>query len=158
MGPQATHAREVVLQLRELDLELAVGGVGVAGEDVEYHRGPVDHRKPERLLEVALLARGQLVVAGDQVRVGLGEHWPELLELPAPQVGVRVRAVAVLDGLADGGDAGGAQQLTQLGEVLVLRRDSDAECPLLRASGALVGPVVRLGAASVAAAVHSRQL
>ena len=42
--------------------------------------------------------------------------------------------------------------------ILVLRRDGDAEGSLLRAPGALVGPVARLFSASVAAAVHSRQL
>ena len=55
--PQAAHPREVVLELRELDLELALGGVRVRGEDVEDDRGPVDHREAERRLEVALLAR-----------------------------------------------------------------------------------------------------
>ncbi len=68
--PQAAHAGHVVLELRELDLELALGRVGVPGEDVEDHRGAVDHRQAELGLEVALLARGQLVVGDDDVRVG----------------------------------------------------------------------------------------
>ena len=51
------HAGHVVLELRELDLQLALGRVRVAGEDVEDHRGAVEHRHVERLLEVALLAR-----------------------------------------------------------------------------------------------------
>ena len=55
--PQTTHPREVVLQLRQLDLQLALSGVGVRGEDVEDDRRPVDHRHAERLLEVALLPR-----------------------------------------------------------------------------------------------------
>ena len=69
VGPQAPHPREVVLELGELDLELALGGVGVGGEDVEDDRGAVDDRDAERRLEGALLARRELVVAGDQVRV-----------------------------------------------------------------------------------------
>ena len=76
MRPQPAHAGEVVLELRELDLELALGRVGVDGEDVEDHRGAVDHRHAELLLEVALLARGQLVVAGDEVRVGAARPAP----------------------------------------------------------------------------------
>ena len=36
--PQAAHPREVVLELRQLDLELALGAVGVGGEDVEDDR------------------------------------------------------------------------------------------------------------------------
>ena len=44
MGPQAPHPGEVVLELRELDLELALGAVRVRGKDVQDDRGPVDHR------------------------------------------------------------------------------------------------------------------
>ena len=40
--PHAAHALEVVLQLRELDLELARRRVGVQREDVEDHAGAVD--------------------------------------------------------------------------------------------------------------------
>ncbi len=73
MGPQPAHASQVVLELGQLDLELALGRVGVVGEDVEDHRRAVDHRDPERRLEVALLARRQLVIAGDQVGVEGGD-------------------------------------------------------------------------------------
>ena len=85
MGPQAAHPREVVLELRELDLELALGGVGVVGEDVEDHRGAVDHGHAERLLEVALLARRQLVVDGDQVGVGRASPAFASASLPRPR-------------------------------------------------------------------------
>ncbi len=74
--PQAAHAGEVVLELGELDLELALGRVRVVGEDVEDDRRAVDHRHAGLLLEVALLAREQLVVAGDQVGVRLRERAP----------------------------------------------------------------------------------
>jgi hypothetical protein len=67
--PQPAHPRQVVLELSELDLELALGAVGMVGEDVEDDRRAVDHRNPELGLEVALLSRRQLVVAGHQVRV-----------------------------------------------------------------------------------------
>ena len=40
--PQAAHAREVVLELRELDLELAFGAARVLGEDVEDQLRAVD--------------------------------------------------------------------------------------------------------------------
>jgi hypothetical protein len=38
----ADHARQEVAQLGELDLQLAVGGGGVLGEDVEDEGGAVD--------------------------------------------------------------------------------------------------------------------
>ena len=100
VGPQAAHAGEVVLQLGELDLQLALGAVGVGGEDVEDHGRAVDHRDAERLLEVALLARRELVVAGDDVGVRALDLVLELLELAGPEVGVRMRLLAVLDHLA----------------------------------------------------------
>ena len=84
--PQAAHPREVVLELRQLDLELALGAVRVRGEDVEDDRGAVDHRQPERRLEVALLARRELVVAGDEVRVRARELGLQLLELAGAEV------------------------------------------------------------------------
>ena len=128
--PQAAHAGHVVLELRELDLELAVGRVGVPGEDVEDHRGAVDDRHPERLLEVALLPRGELVVDRDEVRVRRLEQRLELVDLAGAEVEVRVRLLAMLDQLAHDGDAGGAQQLLQLGEIVTGGRDADAVRPL----------------------------
>ena len=62
----------------------------VVGEDVEDHRGAVDHRHTERGLEVALLARGQLVVAGDQGGVGPLDRGLQLDELAAAQVAVGI--------------------------------------------------------------------
>ena len=56
MLPQALLARVGVLELRELDLQLALGRVGVLGEDVEDHRGAVDHPDLQAVLQVALLA------------------------------------------------------------------------------------------------------
>jgi hypothetical protein len=44
VGPQPPHAGEVVLELGEFHLQLALGGVGMIGEDVEDHRGAVDDR------------------------------------------------------------------------------------------------------------------
>ena len=112
--PQAAHPREVVLQLRELDLELALGAVGVVGEDVEDDRRAVDDRDAQLALEVALLTRRELVVARDDVGVGGLRGGLDLLDLARAQIGVRVRLVAVLDGLADDRHAGRAQQLAQL--------------------------------------------
>src|SRR5207237_3209442 len=68
--PQAAHAREVVLELRELDLELALGAHGMVGEDVEDHGSAVEHGHADLLLEVALLPRHELVVGHHEVGVG----------------------------------------------------------------------------------------
>jgi hypothetical protein len=130
--PQPAHAREVVLQLRELDLQLALGAVGVVGEDVEDDGRAVDDRQAQLALQVALLTRRELVVDGDDVGVGRVGGGLDLLDLAGPQIGVGVRLVAVLDGLPDDRHAGRAQQLAQLGEILAVLQGGDAEGALLR--------------------------
>ena len=150
--PQAAHAGHVVFELGELDLHLALGGVGVAGEDVEDHRGAVEHRDVELGLEVALLARRELVVGDDEVRVRLLEQGLELVDLARAEVVVRVRLVALLDELADRRDAGGPQQLLELLQILVLRGGGDAVGALLGPAGIGRRGVAGLGGAAVARA------
>ena len=58
---------------------------GVRGEDVEDHGGAVDDGDPELLLEVALLARAELVVAGDHVRVARLRRGFASATLPGPR-------------------------------------------------------------------------
>ena len=60
--PHPPHPRQVVLELGELDLELALGADGVLGEDVEDQLRAVDHARAERVLEEALLHRVELAV------------------------------------------------------------------------------------------------
>ena len=57
MLPHAAHAREVVLELRELHLQLALGRDGVLREDVEDQLRPVDDARRQRVLERPLLRR-----------------------------------------------------------------------------------------------------
>ena len=162
MGPQSAHAREVVLELRQLDLELSLCAVRVVGEDVEDHRGAIDHRHAERRLEVPLLARHELVVAGDQVGVAADDFRLQLGQLAAPQVAVGVRAGADLDKIAGGRDAGGAQELLELGKGFIVGRRSgqgpDRE-RALASTGILdacsAGPVLGFRNAALAGSVHS---
>ena len=162
MRPQAPHPRQVVLELRELHLKLSLGAVCVIGEDVEDHRGAVDDRDTQRGLEVALLPRDELVVAGDQVRVGARDLGPKLRELAASQIAIGVGGPARLDQLARRRDPGGAEKLLELGEGIALARragnDSDRQRAL---SGAWVldaggGAVTRTGlrGAAVTGSLH----
>src|SRR5205807_4469854 len=66
--PHPPHPRQVVLELRELDLELSLGADGVLGEDVEDQLGAVDDPRLERVLERSLLRRAQLVVDDKHLR------------------------------------------------------------------------------------------
>jgi hypothetical protein len=154
VGPQTPHAGHVVLQLRELDLELALGRVGVVGEDAEDHGGAVDDGDAELLLEVALLARRQLVVAGDDVGVQRLDALLDLRQLALADVGVGVRRLAVLDLLAHDRDAGGAQQLLQLGQVVALGQRGDHQRTLTRTTRGRAVAGGRLGRTAVPAAFH----
>jgi hypothetical protein len=63
-------------------------------------------------------------------------------------------ALAVLDGLAHDRDAGRAQQLAQLRQVVALGQGGDHEGPLLGSAGLGLRTVMRLGRAPVAASLH----
>ena len=155
MGPQPAHAREVVLELRELHLQLALGRRRVVGEYVQDDRGAVDHRDAHRLLEVPLLAREELVVDGHQVRAMLPDRSLEVDKLALAEVAVRIGTLPPLDELARHGDTGGAEELPQLGEVGLVRTSGDEESPLARPWVADPLAVPALGAPSISRSVHS---
>jgi hypothetical protein len=150
VGPQPTHAGEVVLELGEFHLQVSLCRVGVVREDVEDHRGAVDHGDPQLLLEIALLPRGELVVAGDQIRVGGLDRPSQLGELPPAEIAVGIRLGASLHELPGRRDAGGAQKLLELRDwvvaVLVVSNDPDGERALTRPgiddSGGAVGSLI----------------
>jgi len=158
VGPEAAHAREVVLELRQLDLQLALGRAGVVGEDVEDDRRAVDHRDVQLLLEVALLAGHQLVVAGHEVRVRLLDGRLQLGELPAAEVAVRVGPLAALDELAGHRHAGRPEQLAQLAQVRLAGRHADQERALAGSGVAHPLAVACLRVAAVAAPIHLAQV
>ncbi len=70
VGPAAHQPRRQVLELRQLDLELALRAVRALREDVEDQAGAVDDAAFERALEVALLRPGQRVIEDDEVGAG----------------------------------------------------------------------------------------
>ncbi len=164
VGPQPPHAGHVVFELGQLDLQLALGRVGVVGEDVEDHRGAVDHRHAERRLQVALLPRRQLVVAGDQVGVGFLDRGLQLRQLAATEVAVGVGRCPWLEHLPGRGHPGGPQQLLQLRQGLALAAavvDADRQRPLSGArigDAGAVGGVLRLRVAPVPGSIHSDRL
>ena len=108
-----TQARQQVLELRELDLRLALAALGVLAEDVEDDGGAVDDLHLDRVLERTTLARGELGVGDDGVRAERGHDIRELLHLAAAEVGARVGMRATLQqavehdgarGLGEGGE------------------------------------------------------
>jgi hypothetical protein len=118
--PESPHPREVVFELRQLHLQLSLRADGVLGEDVEDELGAVDDPQPELVLQPPLLARVELVVYEQRLGSGAREGFLELDELPLADIRPRIRRHAALDEFADRLDAGGAQELPHLTELLVL--------------------------------------
>jgi hypothetical protein len=112
------------------------------GEDVEDQLRSVDHARQQRILEVALLARVELVVDEERVGSSLPELGLQLPELPLPDVAALVGPRPPLDELAYRFDAGGARKLTQLVELVLFvgtrSQHGDDESPLrLHARGGI---------------------
>ena len=138
----AADARQAVPQEGQLDLGLALLAVGVLGEDVEDHCGPVDGGATEQLLEVALLRRGELVVEHHRVAVGLQRDLAELLGLALADVGGRVGRGAALHEARDLVGAGCVDELRELvepgfGVLGGVRGEGDAHQDDLLPEGAL---------------------
>ena len=117
--PHAAHPRQVVLELGELDLELALGADGVLGEDVEDQLRAVDDPRRERVLERPLLRRVELVVDDEHVGAAVGVQRLQLLELPLADVGLLIGPVALLDELLDRLDERRPRELAQLAELVL---------------------------------------
>ncbi|MNE05669.1 hypothetical protein D3C80_982390 [compost metagenome] len=83
VGPATHQTRAQVIQLGQLDLQLALVGARALGEDVENQTGTVQHATLEHPLEVALLTGRKGVIEDDQVgRVAL-DLIADLLDLAA---------------------------------------------------------------------------
>ena len=139
MLPHAAHARQVVLELRELDLELPLGASRRAGRrcrgSAACGRSRARRARP----------RGSAAAPGSSSsstsRLSASERLEallELLELALADVGALRRAGAVLHDAADRLDAGRARELLDLGELVVgigsLGQDREDE-PALRLRG-----------------------
>ncbi len=114
--PLTTQAGKDVLVLGELDLQEALTGAGVLGENVEDEGGTVNDFDVEGVLQVALLGGGQFVIEDDRGVRGFGLLGDDLLELALADVGGGVVAVEALDGLADNVSARGAGEEAELFE------------------------------------------
>jgi len=116
VGPQPRQPRQLVLELRQFDLETAFVGLGVEREDVEDEPAAVDDLDVEQLLEGPLLGRRQLVVGDQDVEAGLALGRDEILGLALADVPVRVDVAAVLPLGADHLGTRRRGQVGQLGE------------------------------------------
>jgi hypothetical protein len=152
VGPAAHQARRQVTELRELDLELALGAPRPPREDVEDEAGAVEHALADQPLEVALLGGRQLVVDEHEIRGFRAGAGADFLRLAAADEIARLGCPAIARDGRDGNGAGGARERVEFGEFIGVRRmteaDADEDCafaalrtleqgilPALRSSG-----------------------
>jgi len=103
-----------VLQLRELDLQLAFVRARALREDVEDEARAIDDAALGELFEIALLHRRQRAVDEDQVRVERLPLLGELLGLAGADEVARVRTVDARRQRADDARARRARELAKL--------------------------------------------
>ena len=101
--PAARQARQPVFVLRQLDLQRAFARVRVLREDVEDQRRPIEHARllAQFLLQVALMARRQLVVKQGHFKAQLGLPRLQLFDFALPDKGRRLDPLELLRHLAD---------------------------------------------------------
>ena len=117
--PHSPHPRQVVLELCELDLQLALGTHGMLREDVEDQLGPVHDPRLKLVLEHSLLRRRELVVDEQDLRAGVMVGLLQLLELPFADVRACIGLRAVLDETCDRLDPRRPGELLELCELVV---------------------------------------
>src|SRR5258708_38456948 len=103
-----------MVQARRFDLQPALVGTRVLGEDLEDHLCAVEHTNLELQLEVALLSRAQVVVADDQVECALELQLAQLVQLAHADEMGRGDPRAPLDVAADDVGAGGPREIGEL--------------------------------------------
>ena len=97
MSPQPLEPGQAVAQLRQLDLQLGLVGLGTPGKNVHDQLAAVDHRFFRDLLDVVLLGGAQVVVGDDEVDIELLRELGGLGNLSRSAPGRRVGAVELLD-------------------------------------------------------------
>jgi hypothetical protein len=91
--PAHQPGREV-LELRQLDLHLALAGARALGEDFQDQLGAIEHAPPELALEVALLRTRQRMVEDHERCVDLVRGAPDLRDLAAAGEEFRIGTLA----------------------------------------------------------------
>ncbi len=104
-----------MIELSQLDLQLAFVGACALGEDIEDKTGTVEHTALERTFEVALLARCQGVIEDDQIGLGGLDLVAQLFDLATTDKEFRSQATA---GHAKESDHVGTCRHGQLPELL----------------------------------------
>jgi hypothetical protein len=88
--PHTGQARQQVLQLRQLDLELRFPAAGAQRKDVENQLGPVHHPDAKRIFEALALSGREFIVEDDEIGIRFYGDCSKFLELSGTDVGMRI--------------------------------------------------------------------
>ena len=69
MAPKPRQSRQQMLQLRQLDLQLAFTGPGPLSENIQNQRRAIQNLAIEDLLQIAALRRRKFVVENDRIDI-----------------------------------------------------------------------------------------
>ncbi len=89
--------RELILKLRQLDLQLALAGAGMTGKDVQDELRPVDDPARQLRLKVPQLRWCQIVIEEYEIGVGRRDDAFNLLQLALPYEGSGIGTRAPLN-------------------------------------------------------------
>src|SRR5439155_24265474 len=92
--PPAHQASRHMIQLRKLDLKLALGALCPLRENVQDQAGSIDDSTRERLFEIALLHTGERVIEDDELGAGLGFAFGDLGDFSASREERRIGPIA----------------------------------------------------------------
>src|SRR6266581_182333 len=95
VGPAAHQARRQVLELRQLDLQLALAGLRPLREDLEDQLGAVHHAPVQFFFQVSSLGGRELVVEHHDGGVQLGRGPPDLFDFPFTGIKTRIGSLPV---------------------------------------------------------------
>ena len=121
MRPHARQARQQVLVLRQLHLQLALARLGALGKDVEDQARAVEHAHAEFFLQHAHLRRGQFVVKYREVAVVGEDELAQFRHLALAEEGAWVGCGLVLQQRRNGLAAGRLHERGELGKGNVRR-------------------------------------
>ena len=94
VGPATHQARRQVLQLRQLDLNLALVALGALRENIQDQRRAIHHPRLQMCFEIALLRRCEDVIEHHHFRPAGGDGGGDLLHLAAAGIQGRIRLLA----------------------------------------------------------------
>jgi hypothetical protein len=90
VSPAANQPGRQMLQLRQFDLQLALGARGPQGKNIENQTGAVDDAAFQQAFQIALLGRRQIMVENYQISLTRRHHGTDLVDLAFASIGFRI--------------------------------------------------------------------